>query len=245
MRWDIIKKTWKLARDQFKDIKRLYVELPAHFELSGQCSVFDLDKEAPIASIKYQTVNENGAPTIKLSLGEDKTQVPLNKRAEIKVSVNTKTSELMPKTSIFAKHIIDKYKDQKVLSEQVACLIAGHEEGIPGNELEEVDIDNWVLDYGFPSQILADTKEELGKLGIVIARGKKKYWFEINERVRVVDPNLRDHNEAAFVKDRKTTKDDEDNVIVLYLVIIDGSSSPVWVQQQQLAKLMAGFNYAG
>ena len=242
MRWDIVKKSWKLARDKFGGVKRLYVETPANFEMNGRCRVFDLDSPAePIGVIAYQTGWENGSSAIKLSLEDVKASVPAARFAIDGLTVVSRTAELQVRNSISAADVMARYPDPKILGEQVAYLIVGHEDGLPGRELEDYDVDDWVLDRGFPPQILDGVKTAMAGIGIVTCRDRRQQRFQPGDKIRIVDPNLRDYEEGGKVQGFKRTKDKErDKLIGWYLVLIDGSSKPVWVQEQQLAKNMAG-----
>jgi hypothetical protein len=242
MRWDVVKKSWELARDKFDGVKRLYVETPANFEANGKCRVFDLDSPGdPIGTIAYQTVSENGGSAIKLSLEDVKASVPTGRFAIDNLPIISKTSELKARNSISVPDIMARYPDTKILGEQVAYLIVGHEDGLAGRELEDYDVDDWVLDRGFPPQILDGVKTAMAGIGIVTCRDRRERRFQPGDKIRIVDPNLRDYGEGGQVRDFKTTKDKErDKIIGWYLVLVDGSSEPVWVQEQQLAKNMAG-----
>jgi len=131
MRWDIIKKAWSLAAEKYPDVKRLYVALPDQFLGFGECPIIDLDKpEDPVGKIRYEAKCEDGQPVMSLSI-EDMIKTSSMARTP---SCNMKTAAvfatLEPKTSIGAKDILAKYPDPKILGEQIAYLIAGHEDGL-------------------------------------------------------------------------------------------------------------------
>ena len=230
MRWDIIKKAWSLASEKFPDKKRLFVALPDQFRGIGDCDVYDLDNpETPLGIIHYEAHCENGTPVMSLSLKDMVKKAEFQRVPSLHVKTAGIEGELKPRTSISVKEIMTKHSGPEQLGECAAYLIAGHEEGIPGDQIHEGIIESWFDDHGFPKESIPFAQAKLEQLGIKIARRKRKR-FENYEKVRVVDPRIREYNEGAQILGRRRDKEGKD----WYQVIVDGSDKPIWLMDEQL-----------
>lgn len=131
MRWDIIKKAWSLASEKYPDAKRLFVALPDQFRGVGECSVIDLDNpEKPLGKIRYEAKCDNGEPVLSLKLEDLVKTSSLARIGVMELRTATTKASLAPRTTIATKDILAKYPDPKILGEQLAFLISGHEEGL-------------------------------------------------------------------------------------------------------------------
>lgn len=236
MRWDIIKKAWTLAKEKFPKTERLYVDLPDQFRGFGECSIIDLDKpEEKLAKIVYEAHCDKGKPILSLRLENSLTEAEMPK-ASIQLKSEAAIQPLLQKNSISASDIMDKYQDPAVLGEQLAYLIAGHEDGIKTASIDEDQVDQWLERYGFAPESIFHVEPKLAEMGIILARRKKMKKFKNYEKVRVVDPRIMEYNEGAQVVGRRRDKEKND----WYQVIVDGSDKPIWLHEDQLAKNEVG-----
>ncbi len=236
MRWEIIKKAWSLANKQYPKVKRLYVDMPERFTGSGDCLVIDLDKpDELLGKISYQARCDDGKPVLSMKLEEAEEKAALSKNASFSYSVASKIESFSSKNIILASDIMTKYQGDD-LAEQVAYLIAGHEEGLRGQELDTWLIESWINDHGFPAEITAGVEESLSNLGIKVAKRGKRRLFQNYEKVRVVDPHIMEYNEGARIITHRRDKDSCD----WYQIIVDGSDKPIWLNEKQLAKNTVG-----
>jgi hypothetical protein len=245
MRWKITKAAWKLAKDQFPSTRRLYVDVPPKFASSGECCVFDLDKPSEkIGTIPYGVVFDGGQAFVVLRSEKQAIRVQSPRLASFELETDCAPQASRP--SIVASEIAANYQDQELLGEQVAYLAAWHAEGPPKNgaEIKEAELRSWLKICGFAEEIFKPVKDRLSDLGFSVpsqprfnvAKRKKKRKFTDYQRVRVMDPRLMDHNEAARILDVHRDKDRND----WYLVIVDGSERPIWLNEKQLEPNEAG-----
>jgi hypothetical protein len=237
MRWNIVKQAWSLAREKFPKAKRLFVELPDRFRGFGECAVLDLETpDKPLGKITYEAHCEDGKPVLSMKLQDGQVKTAMPRFASLDMKTESSEAQLAKKFSICAADIMAKYPEPRILGEQIAYLIAGHEDGLSKTaELDEYMVHDWVEKHGFPAESVFHAEEKLDELGLKIARKKEKK-FKNFEKVRIVDPGSRDYNEGAQIIGRKRDKDKND----WYQVIVDGSSQPIWLNERQLAKNEVG-----
>jgi len=78
MRWDVIKKAWEMAREQFPSVRRLRVATPMVFARAGEVPILDLDSPGePRGIIRYETESVGRKQRIRLALGSKEAEVPL------------------------------------------------------------------------------------------------------------------------------------------------------------------------
>lgn len=241
MRWEIIKKAWSLAAEKFPKAKRLFVDLPPKFRGFGECPVLDLEQpDKPLGKIIYEAKCEDGKPVLSLTVADTTAQVSLPKFGSFTLKPSTTAQSLVAGVPINASDIMKAYPVTQILGHQVGYLIAGHEEGLVkianSQELDERSIMDWVQQKGFPSDVAPFAEDKLEELGIKIARKKKRKRFENYEKIRVVDPRIMEYNEGARVIMRR--RDEELND--WYQVIVDGSSKPIWLHEDQLDRNHVG-----
>lgn len=238
MRWDVIKQAWALAKEKFPDAKRLFVSLPDKFRGFGECSVVDLDKpDAPLGKITYEAKCESGRPVLSMKLEEKSKEAALPKTGCLQMNLMVSVGEFKPRSSIPSADIMAKFPDHKTLGEKLAYLMIGHEDGIAkgAQSIHEGLIESWIGEHGFPKEAIPHAEAKLAELGVVVARKKRKR-FENFEKVRVVDPRLREYNEGAQVLRRKRDKEKHD----WYAVLVDGSDTPIWLRDEQIEKNNVG-----
>lgn len=238
MRWEIIKQAWALAGKKFPKTKRLFVDLPDQFRGAGECNIYDLDEpEKLLGKIVYEAVCREGNPVLSMKLDESEVTASLPKFEGLEFKTASSIQSLQQKNVIKGAVIAAKYTDPVQLGEQAAYLIVGHEDGLKfeNNELHEGVIASWLDDHGFPAEIGPHVETKLASLGVSIAR-KKKRLFQNFEKVRVVDPSLREYNEGAQVIKHMRDKDKHN----WYQIIVDGSDTPIWIKEIQLAKNEVG-----
>ena len=238
MRWECIKQSWALARKSFPNTKRLFVDLPDKYKNSGSCNILDLEEPAkPLGTLSYKTVIENNKPKISFQIEKSEVKVATQK-TNVRMVVTSQKKELQKKMSITASDVMCQYQSPSELAEKVAYLIVGHEDGIKlaGKEsISDDEVYNWISTMGFPDEIMGDVEDKLVEMGVKVAK-KKKSKFENYEKVRVVDPGIMQYQEGARVIRRKRDKDNN----YWYFVIVDGSETPVWLNEKQLDKNTVG-----
>lgn len=255
MRWDIVTKAWSMARNAFPSAKRLYVDLPQKFSHKGSCSVFDLEKGyEPLGSIEYSIVAFAGKPTLVMSLGGQQKTAAL---APCSMELTTMNGRLKP-LRLGASDVLGKCASLADAGERAALLAVGHGSS-PLRGKDSVDkfaLREWVAQEGFPEGCFPYAEAKLEEIGVAV-RGfnlreakrhkKEQALYQPQMAVRVIDPNMRDHNKCGKIvsvwkQKSKRVKGQEKKTPpgFWYLVWIDGTSKPVWFAEGQLAPNMAG-----
>ena len=235
MHWDIIKKAWTIASEKFPEAKRLFVDLPPKFRGFGECTVYDLETpEKPLGKISYEYRCEDGKPILSMNLqnAEAKTAAI---QANMDLTISSSIQPFQKNNKIDSAAVMSQYKDANSLSEQVAYLVVGHDLGLSPDQDKSIDseeIDDWIIEQGFPCDISAGVKSNITKLGFsCTAKRRKQKEFQNYQKVRVVDPRIMEYNEGARILKHKRDKDKND----WYEVIVDGSEKPIWLHEKQLA----------
>ena len=257
MRWDIVTKAWDLAKNAFPSVKRIYVDLPQKFSPKGTCSVFDLEnRDEPVGGIEYSIVAFAGKPTLVLALGDQRKMASLERCS---LDLPVATGEMKP-LRLGAKDVLGKCASLADAGEKAALLAAGH----PSSPLkdkacvEKTALRDWMVAEGFPEESLPYAQAKLQQIGVSVqsfnlreakqAKHKKRHaLFQPQMVLRVIDPNMRDHNKCGKVvsiwrQKRKKVKGQQKKTppMFWYLIWIDGTSKPVWFAEKQLAPNMAG-----
>jgi hypothetical protein len=254
MRWKITKAAWNMAKKLFPSTKRIYVEIPARFASNGECKIIDLESpDKPLGYIPYAVAFDGGCASV--ILGTAKTvSIPMPRSASIEFQVPA--APWAKERAVVAADISPNYQDQETLAQEVARLAAWHSEGPEkdGASIKEADLHKWLSECGFPGSISEPVERGLSSLGFSVekqpkfnarAAKKREPRFFDYQKVRVVDPRIMDHNEGARILDRHRDGEDSD----WYLVIVDGSEKPIWLNERQLepnkAGMVAGSEPAG
>lgn len=69
MRWEILQKSWKMAKANFPDVESIFVAIPARFKSSGSIPVFDLSIHNKVGEISYQSSIMGGKTFVSVSCG--------------------------------------------------------------------------------------------------------------------------------------------------------------------------------
>lgn len=239
MRWEIIKQAWGMARQEFPDVECLFVDFPEKFMGFGDCSIYDLEKpEKPLGSIVYEAKCEAGKPILALRLKERTVEASLPRASAMHFKTASGISKLERRVGIDAVAIMSQYPDENVLGEQLAFLIVGHADGLvkTDGELHDGLIETWIVEHGFPRGAAEAAISQVESLGFKVAKKKRNRQFENFEKVRVTDPRMMEHNEAAKILSHKRDEHKQD----WYEVIVDGSEKPIWLHEMQLSKNTVG-----
>jgi len=237
VRWEVTKRAWALAKKEFPET-RVFVDMPKRFKSSGMCLVYDLSApDQAMASIHYNVKHANGMAHVVLSMGGSQQEVGLGRSAAVEFKVDS-TRVAMPKlTLVDGQAVMAKYPDREELCDKVALLAGGVS--------DQRELFSWLASHGFPAkEILAGVSKRMA-----LPRGEWPYnnrrqadkehpraRFDRYEKVRVDDDTSMEHMECGQVLDiRGKFKDG-----YAYLVIIDGSSKPVWIPESSLREVHAG-----
>jgi hypothetical protein len=89
-RWEILKKSYALAKKAFPKAKSLYVEMPPKIGLQGSCRIFDLgNPDAPMGAAEYKTCFSSGTPYVSVSVSGNEEKVEVKKAASSEVPVSS------------------------------------------------------------------------------------------------------------------------------------------------------------
>jgi len=248
MRWEAIKQAWALARENFPEVKRLYVDLPHRFRDSGECSVFDLEEmEKPLGKIAYKMTHIDGKPVIMMCINE-MTKTAAATRSDT-IEFKVQTAPLTKTAFLDSKAIVAQYQDSAELGEQIAYLVLGHETSpLYGKKVAAMarkSLKTWFVDNSLPLAALDATVAALDAHGVRVLASKdfnlkeakiKRQKFEIYQKVRIIEPRSMEYQEGAQVVECQ--RDEEDND--WYLVIVDGSSAPKWFHESQIGENEVG-----
>lgn len=238
IRWDVIKKAWALAREKFPE-KRVFVEMPRRFKSSGRCLVYDLSSpDEVMASIEYNVSHANGRAHVVLSMGGASHEVGLERRSAVGFKVDSMRVAMPKLIDVDGEAVMAKYPDREELFDKVA-LLAG------GEVTDQRELFSWLASHGFQAkEILAGVARRLAlprgawpyNNTRVADKEHPKAKFDRYERVRVDDDTSMEHMECGQVLDISGKYKDG----YAYLVIVDGSSKPVWIPEASLMAVYAG-----
>ena len=250
MRWDIVKQAWGMAKQAFPSAGKIYVHIPSRFSAKGSCLVMDLEQDKSLGNIEYSIIGFGGKPTLVLQLGEQCKKASLDR---VLIDMRTSFGETKP-LKLGAKDIVSKCSDLVAIGKRAAALAIGHESS-PLRETETVGrfaLRAWMSKEGFPEDAVPYAEDELRSMGIAVSgfnfkdakrRRKKEPLYQQQAVVRIVDPNMRDENKCGrvvqVVPSKGKDKKDKDKNFA-YLILVNGTSAPVWFAEWQLAPNLAG-----
>jgi hypothetical protein len=234
-----MKKAWKMAREAFPGVSRLYIETPRHLGCKGKCSIHDLEKNEPIGHLVYQVVSVDQKPVLKLDLAGDSASLSMPKvNQAFKISLSTEkfgaTTKIDPR--LMARNCSDGFE----LGKKVALLIADELKGKPCSRKE---ITTWLERNEFPLEIITPVIDGLHNLGREVSEdyfnlktAKPKSQFIVYQRVRISNPASMEHQECGRILAAKGGGKDPE----WYLVLVDGSEKPLWFPASSLDLDAAG-----
>lgn len=235
-RWEVVKKAWALARKRFPDVERVFVDTPRKFKGSGSCRVYDLSKpEAPIGSMSYAVMHANGSAHVSLSLDGESLAVGMPRKAGAEFKVDSIRVAMPNLVSIDGRVVAARYPDESELCEKIALLAEGH-------VADQRELRSWMAHYEFPTALMPKVASKMGLprggwFNVRVADNDKhpKAKFDKFEKVRVDDEDSMEHMECGQVLDIRGKFKDGYN----YLVLVDGSSKPVWIPESSLRAVVA------
>jgi len=248
MRWEIVKQAWKMAKQAFPKATRIYVDIPPRFSFKGACQVMDLDKDCSLGEIMYSVVGLQGKPTLVLQLGDQIKQAALDQVA-IEMKVGT-TDTKIPKLG--GKDVLVGVSPE-VIGQRGAVLACAHATSpfLGKDTIASPSLRAWLVKEGFAEDTIPYVSESLKSMGIAVTgfnfRGAKRNrhkqpLYQQQAIVRIVDPNMRDQNKCGrVVQVSKQGKDKDKKQYFAYLVMVDGTSKPVWFAEWQLVLNHAGY----
>lgn len=139
-------------------------------------------------------------------------EVSLEKTPSLSFSVSqTKLSEIATPVKIGAT-LSSNYDGEELLEKAEAAYQA---------EPHSLSFESWVAVNEFPQEM-------------IMMAEKKKY--DRYQRVRIVDPTCMEHNEMGVILDIRGDR----NKGFQYLILVDGSSKPLWFNQNSLKFNLSG-----
>lgn len=224
IRWNFIKECRQLASMLYGD--SIFVEIPKRIELNGNLNIIKDNKK--IDEISYSSSVTPEYKIIKINSKnkpDNTTSISFPKNTEKTASIEFPLVKL---GGIRSKNIIEGNSN---VNNKLASIIAYHSSGIKENISDE-SVEKWLESNDFGSERKDSVVSELKTLGIGIF-AKKRGHYQTGEKVRINNPNSMEHNEQGTVLKRKRHKD-----TFYYLVLVDGSSAPVWCFEKFLRKTM-------
>ena len=243
MRWDIIKKAWKLARDNFPDAKNLFVEIPRRFRARGAIRVYDLaQSQEPIGELSYEGMAVNGQPFMVLT---DKDESMTIRAVRVSQSLRTSSSvrPMGKAAAVDSLMLKRRYPDGFERGQALALLFSSqHDNG----KVSPSDLGQWLSRHGVESNMFVPMRAGLETLGVRLCEdlvdsynfrlAKKPRKFQEYDRVRVMHPTSMEYQECGRVLEYKGTPKHG----FWYLVLVDGSDRPLWFPEESLEKDAAG-----
>lgn len=212
MRWPLLKKALVLAKESLRR-PDIWVDFPPRLGLAGQIIVFCQDDMEPLGEIHYQQKTKGSKTVVRFSMGDKIAEVDFPRSKRVTIRSMNPMEELRP---ILMNHGEAGFK---ILADAAKTKFTSEE-----------SIVKWAIDGGLTSdeakRIVSYAKPKSGS-------GEKKE-FDRSDRVRIIGPCM-DFGELAWVvgvqKNKKGT---------FYEVLVDGSSSPIFVPPEWLKENEAG-----
>lgn len=240
MRWDILKKAWGLARSNFPDAQKLYVQIPSVFKSHGECKIYDLaSPDKPLGAVSYQTVTSKGEPVLTMTLDKGQAEVRASfGLGDVRVGMTKRAVAGWPSV-LSADLVCQRYKDPFEIG-RLAAIMA--KEAI-GESVAAEDLRAWMASQGYSREMETPIRAGLLGLGVSVeyetsfnikqAKGKK---FKEEDRVRIVHPTSMEYQEVG----RVMGCEGDSRSGYWYSVLVDGSGSPMMFPESALEKDEAG-----
>lgn len=203
----------KKALGMAKDALRrqdIWVDFPPRLDELGEIEVFSQDDGSPVGQIKYEQRVSGSNVVVVLSMGNRAERVTLPRSKRLSIKALPQRENLRP--------ILTNNGEEaglKILAD------AAKTKNLSGESVVK-----WAMDGGL-------TEDQARKI-IVAAPKEEQRDFKRSERVRIVGPCM-EFGELAWVVGVKKTKKG-----TFYMVLVDGSSSPIVVPKEWLKANQAG-----
>jgi len=210
MRWNLIKKAMEMAKDVLRR-QDVWADFPPRLFTSGEIEVFSQSDMKPVGEIHYQQRPSGPNVVVVMSLGNRREEIKLPRSKRLSIKALPQRENLRP--------ILMNNGDAglKILAD------AARTKNLSGDGAIK-----WAIDGGL-------TESEAKRIvAVADQKQEEKKDFERSDRVRITGPCM-EFGELAWVMGKQNTKKGS-----FYLVLVDGSSSPILVPGDWLKANEAG-----